>query len=526
MMTMDMIIERPVQKNTSKMKLHIERFREFENKKESPIMTHFHETDKAGVKRLFLQMDEPLDLSLKTQTTKQEHKVIFETAGNPLEQIINRIDTSKKEFSEIARIPTTLRNDNDVSVGLSVIKQVKSNEEDDCLENLRQDFSNRNIPTNIDDCFNDTANGSREEDNGNDDLERYDNVKTEVKCNRDDVFQDEINKNKFDSIAIVPESYSVGRFCNGIEKDQDDSMIQRKPQPAICKIPCPNGERQAMDVDDATPIEMTVNDVTLCVVDSELWRSFKQIQNEMIINRGGRRMFPYIAVTFRGLRPTALYDVILEIVSADQMRYKYVNDAWVPVGRAETFHTNAPFVHHECPCYGEDLMRKSLSFSRVKLTNSKEFADGKMLLQSMCKYTMRISVVEREKRQRIYPFLLKETTFIAVTAYQNSKITNLKIQNNPFAKAFRKSRQKRQSLENPSSDDEEIVPKEGAVSYPCSATLTQPHFYGGPSLLSMRDMTMYSPWFQGDYRMLAAAVGYQNHLIAMQEMEGNKKAKT
>ena len=30
-----------------------------------------------------------------------------------------------------------------------------------------------------------------------------------------------------------------------------------------------------------------------------------------------------------------------------------------------------------------------------------------------------------------------ETTFIAVTAYQNDKITQLKIQNNPFAKAFR-----------------------------------------------------------------------------------------
>jgi hypothetical protein len=34
-------------------------------------------------------------------------------------------------------------------------------------------------------------------------------------------------------------------------------------------------------------------------------------------------------------------------------------------------------------------------------------------------------------------FVLQETNFIAVTAYQNSKITHLKIINNPFAKAFR-----------------------------------------------------------------------------------------
>ena len=37
--------------------------------------------------------------------------------------------------------------------------------------------------------------------------------------------------------------------------------------------------------------------------------------------------------------------------------------------------------------------------------------------------------------ERIFDF--PESTFIAVTAYQNNQITKLKIQNNPFAKAFR-----------------------------------------------------------------------------------------
>lgn len=32
-----------------------------------------------------------------------------------------------------------------------------------------------------------------------------------------------------------------------------------------------------------------------------------------------------------------------------------------------------------------------------------------------------------------------ETTFIAVTAYQNEEVTQLKITNNPFAKAFREN---------------------------------------------------------------------------------------
>lgn len=34
-------------------------------------------------------------------------------------------------------------------------------------------------------------------------------------------------------------------------------------------------------------------------------------------------------------------------------------------------------------------------------------------------------------------FVFKETEFIAVTAYQNERITQLKIDNNPFAKGFR-----------------------------------------------------------------------------------------
>lgn len=38
-------------------------------------------------------------------------------------------------------------------------------------------------------------------------------------------------------------------------------------------------------------------------------------------------------------------------------------------------------------------------------------------------------------------FVFSETVFIAVTAYQNDQITQLKIDHNPFAKAFRDSPQ-------------------------------------------------------------------------------------
>ena len=53
----------------------------------------------------------------------------------------------------------------------------------------------------------------------------------------------------------------------------------------------------------------------------------------------------------------------------------------------------------------------------------------------MHKYVMEI-VVE-SAGQPVITIPIPDTEFVAVTAYQNSKITQLKIDNNPFAKGFR-----------------------------------------------------------------------------------------
>ena len=62
----------------------------------------------------------------------------------------------------------------------------------------------------------------------------------------------------------------------------------------------------------------------------------------------------------------------------------------------------------------------------------------------MHKYQPRFHLVRCNDIQKIpmTPFrtyIFKETQFIAVTAYQNEKITQLKIDHNPFAKGFRDS---------------------------------------------------------------------------------------
>ena len=65
----------------------------------------------------------------------------------------------------------------------------------------------------------------------------------------------------------------------------------------------------------------------------------------------------------------------------------------------------------------------------------------------MHKYFLRL-IVEEERKispgEESLPRVVlcldfPETTFVAVTAYQNEEVTQLKITNNPFAKAFREN---------------------------------------------------------------------------------------
>jgi hypothetical protein len=57
----------------------------------------------------------------------------------------------------------------------------------------------------------------------------------------------------------------------------------------------------------------------------------------------------------------------------------------------------------------------------------------------MHKYIPRLHIVKSNDLYALEcsTYMFEETKFIAVTAYQNEQITQLKIDNNPFAKGFR-----------------------------------------------------------------------------------------
>jgi len=65
-----------------------------------------------------------------------------------------------------------------------------------------------------------------------------------------------------------------------------------------------------------------------------------------------------------------------------------------------------------------------------------------IILNSMHKYQPRVHVVQANdifsmRWTAFNTYTFDETSFIAVTAYQNEQITQLKIDHNPFAKGFR-----------------------------------------------------------------------------------------
>ncbi|XP_028847251.1 T-box brain protein 1b [Denticeps clupeoides] len=180
-----------------------------------------------------------------------------------------------------------------------------------------------------------------------------------------------------------------------------------------------------------------------------LWLKFHRHQTEMIITKQGRRMFPFLSFNISGLDPTAHYNIFVDVILADPNHWRFQGGKWVPCGKADTNVTgNRVYMHPDSPNTGAHWMRQEISFGKLKLTNNKGASNntGQMVvLQSLHKYQPRLHVVQvnedgtedSSQPGRVQTFTFPETQFIAVTAYQNTDITQLKIDHNPFAKGFR-----------------------------------------------------------------------------------------
>ncbi|KAM9816980.1 T-box transcription factor TBX6 [Neosynchiropus ocellatus] len=183
------------------------------------------------------------------------------------------------------------------------------------------------------------------------------------------------------------------------------------------------------------------DDVKMELENSSLWKQFSSVGTEMIITKKGRRMFPGLRLKLAGLNPSLRYILLLDIVPVDNSRYRFQGGGWQAVGGAEARLPDRVFIHPDSPATGAHWQSRTISFHYAKLTNNTLDSQGHIILHSLHRYQPRVHVIEARDVLRWgaaqHSFIFPETQFITVTAYQNNKITELKINSNPFAKGFR-----------------------------------------------------------------------------------------
>ncbi|NWS99531.1 TBX5 factor, partial [Mionectes macconnelli] len=163
----------------------------------------------------------------------------------------------------------------------------------------------------------------------------------------------------------------------------------------------------------------------------ELWLKFHEVGTEMIITKAGRRMFPSYKVKVTGLNPKTKYILLMDIVPADDHRYKFADNKWSVTGKAEPAMPGRLYVHPDSPATGAHWMRQLVSFQKLKLTNNHLDPFGHVSTRSGRRAT---GAPQRVQHPRAMPWTCDEP--IAFPPFQ---ITQLKIENNPFAKGFRGS---------------------------------------------------------------------------------------
>ncbi|XP_034657969.1 T-box transcription factor TBX6 [Drosophila subobscura] len=238
-------------------------------------------------------------------------------------------------------------------------------------------------------------------------------------------------------------------------------IMQRIPDPFPSMLPFNMPQPQMM-----LPSRPTLPGVDAKLENNDLWQQFHKIGTEMIITKSGRRMFPSMRVSLSGLEEEANYCVLLEMVPIGDCRYKFSGSQWVPAGGAEPQSPQRMYLHPDSPATGAHWQSQALLFNKVKLTNNTLDSSGHIVLASMHKYQPRLHIIRSSELTQLpwapqQAFVFPETEFVAVTAYQNDRITKLKIDNNPFAKGFRESGQSRckrklnsSSNSSPESEDE------------------------------------------------------------------------
>lgn len=179
--------------------------------------------------------------------------------------------------------------------------------------------------------------------------------------------------------------------------------------------------------------------------EAALWQQFSLHQNEMIITKAGRCLFPLYRLRLEEDPEGSLeidlescYRVYLTIGRHDEHKWKWRHGRWTPLissglGRDDT---QRPFVLYEM-IQGSLLIQQQLNFDKLKLCNRTSSSSNSLIsLNSFCHYIPVVTIDNIDDSDDTLRISLPETNFMAVTHYQNEQVTLLKKSYNPHAKGF------------------------------------------------------------------------------------------
>ncbi|RKP04063.1 hypothetical protein CXG81DRAFT_16490 [Caulochytrium protostelioides] len=251
------------------------------------------------------------------------------------------------------------------------------------------------------------------------------------------------------------------------------------PSPGPFAMPAPMASRVAGRPAEAAagtgpklPPKMPSSNLPLVGLENvELWNQFHSVQNEMIITKIGRCLFPTLRFYAVHLEPKRRYRFYLDIALLTPCRFRFLNGTWHQATDVDVEGSVHPapelYLNPLASQSGEFWMANGISFVKAKISNrwvQAAVARGPRMVQdqidyesngvahlgkghfpctSFHMYQPRLHMIayplphEMGQQARTTTFLWNQTRFIAVTHYQNERVNALKKDYNPHAKGFK-----------------------------------------------------------------------------------------
>ncbi|EFO92643.1 hypothetical protein CRE_16410 [Caenorhabditis remanei] len=183
----------------------------------------------------------------------------------------------------------------------------------------------------------------------------------------------------------------------------------------------------------------TPSGIEVSLSNQDQWKKFHPMTEMVVTRKVGRQLFPHLNYILKGLDPNELYGVFIHFERVDNNRYQFLHNKWNVFGKGDEVRQIKVEQHLDGWRAGSYWMAKPVSFKHVRITNDTDLKKSNtFVLQSMHKFLPVIGV-QKMGDSKIEGFRLDVTEFMAVTAYQNKDIIQLKIEMNRFASGFKET---------------------------------------------------------------------------------------